>query len=52
MVAYSLSARPTIDAITELSEEYKSRMKLKLLHPAINPLKTVQRMELIRRRGR
>jgi hypothetical protein len=27
-------------------------MKLKLLHPAINPLKTVQRMELIRRRGR
>lgn len=48
VIAYSLSAQPTLDAITELSEKYKSRIKVFLIHPAYNPLHAVKVMDWIR----
>ena len=40
--AYSLAARPTIDAINELCEEYQARIKLTLIRPAYNPLHAIK----------
>jgi hypothetical protein len=46
LAAYSLSCRPTIDAVMSLSDSIKAKIqKIIFIHPARNPLYSVQIMD-------